>query len=75
MLRQPLDLLGIENGIALEERNLPLDVLAGVVAFEALDAVGVDDRRAGFAFTDGGFVFKRLFEGHPVRRKVTALYG
>ena len=50
---QAVDLLDVEDGVALQERDLALDLLAGRrVGFGARDLVGVDDKRALLALAD-----------------------
>jgi hypothetical protein len=47
--RQALDLLDVEDGVGLQERDLALDVLAILVGLGALEPVGVDDGGAVLA--------------------------
>ena len=57
---QPLALLGIEDGVFLEERNLLLDLLAVVALLLLLEGAGIDDRRAFLALLDVRTEFLRL---------------
>ena len=53
MSGQTLDLFDVEDGVAFEERDFALGVLAGgVVMLGPLDGVGVDDQRSLFALAD-----------------------
>ena len=49
---QAFALLGIEHGVALEEGDFPLGLLALVVGLGAGDAVGIDDQLAMLALAD-----------------------
>ena len=44
LLGQALDLLDVEHRVALQEVDLALDVLAGVVLLGLRDRIGVDDQ-------------------------------
>lgn len=72
---QTFALLGIEDGIAFEERNFPLGLLTLSIGLGAGDAVGIDDQFAAFALLDVAAQFKRLFEGRPDRAGITLLDG
>jgi hypothetical protein len=50
MPRQILDLLAIEDSVALEERDRMLGLLAVVGGLGADNAIGIDDETAMFAF-------------------------
>ena len=76
MRGQAFDLLDVENRVALHEGNIALGFLAGsVVGFGARDLGGINDQAALLAFADMGVQFKRLLEGHPVRRGVSLRHG
>ena len=49
---QTVDLLAVEDGVALEERDRVLGLLAVVGSLGARDAIGIDDETAMFAFVD-----------------------
>jgi hypothetical protein len=73
---KPLDLLGVEHAVALEERDFALDILAGLsLTLRARDRVGVDHEAALFALAGMRVQLKRLFERHPDRRRETLLHG
>ena len=73
---KPLDLLDVAHGVALEQRDFALDILAGLsVTLRARDAVGVDHEAALFALADMRVLLKRLFACHPDRRHETLLHG
>jgi hypothetical protein len=62
---QAFALLGVENGVTLQERNFAFGLLAIVTGFGAGDAVGVDDQLATLALADIAAELLRLFEGQP----------
>lgn len=70
MLGQAVDLLGIEQGVAFEERNLAFDFVAVVVGSGLADIVGIDDERAVLALADLPAMLGRLAIRHPDRRGV-----
>ena len=72
---QSVALLGVEHGVALEERDLALGLVALVVGLGAGDAVGIDDELAGFALTDVAAKLERLPEGQPERAGIPFLDG
>ena len=49
---QTVDLLAIEDSVALEERDRMLGLLAVVGGLGARDAIGIDDETAMFALAD-----------------------
>ena len=50
---QPIDLLDIEYGVTLQEREIALDLIAGFfIGLFASNRVGIDDQRALLPFTD-----------------------
>src|SRR5258708_2461734 len=64
--RQAFDLLDVENGIALEKRDFPVDFVASLfVGFLSRDAVRVDDERAFLSLADVSVKLRCLSEGHP----------
>ncbi len=63
--RQAFALLGVENGVPLQERDFALGLLAVVVGLGAGDAVGLDDQLATLALADIAAELLRLFEGQP----------
>ena len=73
VLGQAFDLLDVEDGVALHEGDLALDLLAGVVVLGFGDGVRVDDERAFLALADMGVELGRLLEGHPHRRREALL--
>jgi hypothetical protein len=74
-LGQSVDLLDIENRVALHERNLAFGLLAGDgVGLGTDDLVGINNEAAVFALADVGFQLACLLEGHPDRRGVTFLH-
>ncbi len=64
---QAVDLLGVEDGIGLQERDIPLDLATTAVAFGLGEAAGKDDDAAAFALADMAAKFGGLFESHPHR--------
>jgi len=73
--RQVVALLGVEHGIALEEGDFPLGLLALLVGLGAGDAIGVDDKLAGLALPDMAAEFDRLLEGQPQRAGIALGHG
>ena len=71
MRGQAFALLGIEHGVALQEGDFPLGLLALVVGLGAGDAVGIDDQLAMLALADIAAELQRLLEGQPERAGVT----
>lgn len=66
MLRQPVDLFDIKNGVALHEGNSLSDLVASLgVGLGANDLVGINDKAPLFTLADVCFQLKRLLEGHP----------
>ena len=75
VLRQSVDLLDIEDGVAFHEGDDRFGILAGLfVTLCARDGVGIDDERAVFSLADIAAKLKRLLEGHPDRRCITAFH-
>src|SRR3546814_10612571 len=72
-----VDLLGIEDGVTLEERHLPLAILAAFSALVGvhLDPVSIDDGRALLALADATAERKRLLEGQPMRGAIALRHG
>jgi len=64
---EAFDLLDVEDGVGLQERDAAQLFLAGVVGLRARQGVGVDHGRAGFALADVAAQGQRLAEGHPGR--------
>ncbi len=75
VLGQAFDLLDVEDGVSLHERDFALDVLAVVVGFGLGEAVGIDDERAMLALADLGVEFGGLLVGHPDIGGVTLGHG
>ncbi len=46
VLRQAVDLVGVENTVPLHERDTPLDLFTLLVGLRPLNRIGVDDKRA-----------------------------
>ena len=67
---QVFALLGVEHGVALEERDRAFGFLALVVGVGADDAVGIDDQLAMFALAHIAAERQSLAEGEPVRRLI-----
>ena len=67
MLRQPIDLIAIEDGIGLEKRDVPLDLVASGIRFGLGEAAGIDHGRTGFALAHLCPDLPGLPEGHPER--------
>src|SRR3546814_5706745 len=67
-----IDLLGIENGIALKKRHLTLAVLAALSTLVGVNLalVGIHDGRTLLALADASTKRKRLLEGQPMRRGI-----
>src|SRR5690349_17247176 len=65
-LRQPVDLVGIENTISLHERNTTVDLFAFVVGSFAINGVGIDDKRSLLTLAHIAADFLRLPKRHPV---------
>lgn len=63
--QQAVDLLNVEDGVALHERNCLLDFPAILAGFGFAHHVGVDDHFAFRTFDDLATKLLRLFEGHP----------
>ena len=72
MVRQTVDLVHIEHRIRLQERDLPVDLLAIAVGFRFGEAAREHHSRAGFALANHGSELPRLLEGHPHRRGETS---
>jgi hypothetical protein len=72
-----VDLLGVEDGVALEERDLPLAVLATLAALVVvhLDLVGINHRGALLALADATAERECLLEGEPVRGGIALRHG
>src|SRR5271165_97512 len=69
-LRQTIDLLDIEDDVALQKRDLAVDFVAClVVSLLACDVVHVHNQRAFLALADMGIQLRGLFEGHPDRSR------
>ena len=66
---QSVDLLDVENGVGLEERNFALDVLPILVAFSLRKPVGVDDEGTVLAFAHATASLLSLLEREEVRRR------
>ena len=64
---QAVDLVGVEDGVALEEGDRDLLLLAVVVGFAPREGVGVDDERALLAAADLAAEFGGLPVSHPQR--------
>src|SRR3546814_20189996 len=64
---ESLDLLAVEDGVALEIGDLALALFAVLVGFGCRAAVGVDDERARLALADEAAVLLRLPAGPPHR--------
>jgi len=63
---QPIDLLDIEYGVTLQEREIALDLIAGFfIGLLASNRVGIDDQRALLPFTDVSVKLGGLLKGHP----------
>src|SRR3546814_9378265 len=62
---EALDLLAVEDGVALEIGDLALALLPVLVRLGCRQAVGVDDERARLALADEAAQLLRLPEGHP----------
>ena len=65
---QAVDLFGVEDGVGLQERDIPLDLAATAVTLGLGEAAGIDDDAAAFALADMAAKFARLLERHPHRR-------
>src|SRR5688572_20808730 len=63
--RQAFDLLDVEDGVALHERDRLVDFLALVVLAGLVKRVGVDDERAMLALADVSAQRLRLAISHP----------
>ena len=72
--RKVLALLGIEHGVALQEGNFALDLLALLVRLGSGDPVGIDHKLAGLALPDITAKLQRLLEGQPKRAGI-AFHG
>jgi hypothetical protein len=72
---QALALLGIENGVAFEERNVAFAFLAAGVDFGAAYAICIDNKLAGLSLPAVGAKLKGLLEGQPKRTGVTFYNG
>ena len=64
-IRQAVDLIDVEDGVGLEERDALFDALAGLVGVLANDLACIDHRRTPLALADVGAERQRLAEGHP----------
>jgi len=71
MVRQTVDLVHIEHGIRLQERDFPVDLIAIAIGFRLGEAAREHHSRAGFTLTNRGSELPRLLEGHPHRRGET----
>ena len=68
MCGQALNLLNVENGIALHEVDFTLGVIAGLlIGFLAGDGIGIHHKRALLAFANMSAQFHRLAKRHPDR--------
>ncbi len=67
VLGQAFDLLDVEDGVALQEGDLALDLLAVAVLLGLGDGVGIHDQRTLLALADVGVQLDRLLERHPAR--------
>jgi len=66
--RQALDLLDIEDRVAIHERDRVFDVFAGLrILLGPGDGIGVNDQLAVLALADIGAKLFSLPEGHPDR--------
>jgi hypothetical protein len=65
LLRQSVDLLAIENGVTFEKGDFAVEHLALLILFGTLHAIGIDDKRTGFAFANLPAQFLGLAIGHP----------
>jgi len=73
---QFIDLLDVEDGIALHERDGALGIFAGLfICLGLRDLIGIDHKRAFFAFADMAAKLAGLAEGHPDRRGVSGGFG
>src|SRR3546814_20688426 len=63
--RKPLDLLDVEDGIAFEERNIPLDFLAVLVRLGLGEGAGIADKRTLLALAHMRPQLPLLLELHP----------
>ncbi len=62
-----VDLIAIENGVSLEKRDIPLDLVATRIRFGLREAAGIDDSCAGFALANLCPDLPGLPIGHPER--------
>jgi len=65
---QSLDLLGIEDGVFLEIRNLLLGFLSVIGLVLLLEGAGVNDGRAILSPANASAEIPRLLEGQPNRQ-------
>ena len=65
------DLVAVEDGVGLEERDVPFDLAAMRVDLGLRESAGIDDGRAALALADMRIKLGRLPEGHPHRRGKT----
>src|SRR5262249_38679080 len=60
-----VDLLAVENTVALQERHFIFQVFAAIAGFAPGEAAGVDDKRSLRAAAHLAAEFSRLPVGHP----------
>ena len=75
VIGEALDLLAVEDGVGLEEGDVPFDLAAMRVDFCFGEAAGVDDGRAGFVLSHMRAEFGGLSKGHPHRRGEAARHS
>ena len=64
---QTLDLLNVEDGVALQKRDSAFDFIPVFVFLRPGDLVGIDHQGAPLPFANIGLQLQGLFVGHPGR--------